>query len=266
VTRPHIRAPIPHLAPGDRSIAGATAHYLARVLRLRANDAFVAFDPAEGDEADAVVIHTDGESMDVRFGPLRSGRVLPARGILWIQGFAKADKCDTIVRDATELGATRIVIARTSRSIVRLDDARAAARQTRWTRIAQEAARQCGRSDAPAVDPLKPWNDAIASVGTDSGANVGAAVDAGADVDASALFCLWEHATEPLGPALFEALAQGRPLAFACGPEGGLEDAEVDFARARGWHAVSLGPLVLRTETVAGAVLGAVRVWSGLGG
>lgn len=246
MTRPRIRAPIPDLAPGERSLAGATAHYLVRVLRLREKDAFVAFDPGAGDEADAVVVRTDGESMDVRFGPLRGGRALPARGLLWIQGFAKADKCDAIVRDATELGATRIVVATTSRSIVRLDGARAAARQTRWARIAQEAARQCGRSDAPAVDPLRPWNDAIANV------------------DAGALFCLWEHATEPLGPALFEALAQGRTLAFACGPEGGLEDAEVDFARARGWRDVSLGPLVLRTETVAGAVLGAVRVWSGL--
>ena len=65
-------------------------------------------------------------------------------------------------------------------------------------------------------------------------------------------------------PALFVALAGGAPLAFACGPEGGLEDGEIDAARALGWTVCSLGPLALRTETVAAAVLGAVRVWSGL--
>ena len=56
----------------------------------------------------------------------------------------------------------------------------------------------------------------------------------------------------------------GEDLAFACGPEGGIEDDEAELATARGWKAASLGPLVLRTETVAAAVLGAVRIWSGL--
>jgi 16S rRNA (uracil1498-N3)-methyltransferase len=223
-------------------------HYLGRVLRLRAGSAFVAFDPATGDEADAVIVRTDGDSMAVRFGPLRAGRALSARGLTWVQGLAKADKCDAIVRDSTELGATRIVVTITSRSVVRLDDARAAARQTCWARIAREAARQCGRSEAPVVDPPVEWGDALAR----------------ADESGGARFCLWEHATEPLAPGLFEALAEGAALAFACGPEGGLEDAEVDLARSRGWRVVSLGPLALRTETVAAAVLGAVRVWAGL--
>jgi 16S rRNA (uracil1498-N3)-methyltransferase len=248
VTRALVRAPIAQLASGERSLGGSIGHYLGRVLRLRAGSAFVAFDPATGDEADAVVVRADRDSMAVHVGALRAGRALPARALTWVQGLPKADKCDAIVRDSTELGATRIVVTIASRSIVRMDDARAAARQTRWARIAREAARQCGRSEAPVVDPLLAWGDALAR----------------ADESGGARFCLWEHATEPLAPGLFEALAQGAPLAFACGPEGGLEDAEVDLARARGWRVVSIGPLALRTETVAAAVLGAVRVWAGL--
>ena len=248
MTRAPVRAPIARLTPGERSLEGDVAHYLSRVLRLRAGSAFVAFDPAHGQEADAVVVRADGDSMVVRLGPLRVGRALPERGLTWIQGFAKADKCDAVVRDATELGATRIAVTVTGRSVVRLDDARAGARQTRWARVAREAARQCGRSEAPVVDRLMGWDDALASV----------------DDRDTTRFCLWERATEPLAPALFEALAARASLAFACGPEGGLEDAEVDLARSRGWRAVSLGPLALRTETVAAAVLGAVRVWSGL--
>jgi RsmE family RNA methyltransferase len=63
---------------------------------------------------------------------------------------------------------------------------------------------------------------------------------------------------------LLHALARRVPLAFACGPEGGLEEAEVQRARDLGWTVVSIGPFVLRTETVAAAVLGAVRVMSAL--
>ena len=117
--------------------------------------------------------------------------------------------------------------------------------------IASEAARQCGRSDAPLVDAPRPWTDALAQ-----------ADDAGGDDGVR--FCLWEQATDPLAPPLFEALSRGVPLAFACGPEGGLEGPEVDLARSRGWLVVSLGAFALRTETVAAAVLGAVQVWSGL--
>jgi 16S rRNA (uracil1498-N3)-methyltransferase len=74
---------------------------------------------------------------------------------------------------------------------------------------------------------------------------------------------LWEGATAPLAPALAEALAAQRPMAFAVGPEGGFSDEEAQLAEARGWLLSSLGPFILRTETVAAAVLGAVRVWGG---
>jgi len=207
-----VRAPIPDLASGERRLEGAVAHYLARVLRLGAGDAFVGFDPVRSLEASAVVVKTDPDGMTVRFEDAREAAARGPRAVTWIQGLAKGDKCDAVVRDATELGATRIVVAQTERSVVRLDAARASARQARWTRIAQEAARQCGRSDAPAVEPFCAWTEAIAGVEPAEGAR----------------FCLWERATEPVGPALFEAIARGGPLAFACGPEGGLETGEVE--------------------------------------
>jgi 16S rRNA (uracil1498-N3)-methyltransferase len=242
------RAPIADLATGEHGLEGPVAHYLARVLRLHAGSAFVAFDPARGLEADARVVRADGDVVTVRVGPLRAGKAPSDRPLAWIQGFAKGDKCDAIVRDATELGATRIVVAATKRSVVKLDDARSEARARRWSRIAQEAARQCGRSEAPSVARPTAWREALAGI------------DAGA-----ARFCLYESAGQPLAPPLFEALSEGAPLAFACGPEGGLDEAEVAEAEASGWIVASLGPLTLRTETVAAAVLGAVRIWSGLG-
>lgn len=242
-----IRAPVPDLAAGERRLDGAVAHYLARVLRLRAGDAFVAFDPATAREADAVTVWADHDAITVRFGPLREGTARAALELTWIQGLAKGDKCDAVVRDATELGASRIAVAITRRSVVKLDAPRAAEREARWARIAQEAARQCGRSDVPLVDVPCPWTEALTRV-----------------PGHAARFCLWEGASTPLAAPLLEALSRGAALAFACGPEGGLEPREVDEAVARGWVAASLGPLTLRTETVAAAVLGAVRVWSAL--
>jgi 16S rRNA (uracil1498-N3)-methyltransferase len=241
------RAPIPQLVAGERRLEGAVAHYLARVLRLQAGDTFVAFDPANGHESEAVTVWANDDAITVRFGALREAS-WPARlPLTWIQGLAKANKCDAVIRDATELGATRIVVATSRRSVVRLDAARSSERQARWTRIAQEAARQCGRSDPPTVDAPTSWIDALAKA-----------------PDGATRFCLWEHATEPLGPPLFDALSRGTPLAFACGPEGGLENTEASDAATTGWKLVSLGASALRTETVAAAVLGAVRIWTGI--
>jgi 16S rRNA (uracil1498-N3)-methyltransferase len=239
------RIPLPRLSPGPRRLEGAVAHYLARVLRVRAGDAIVLFDPASGREGDARTLGVEHGSVLVDVGDLREGTVLPSRSLTWVQALAKGDKCDAIVRDATELGATHILVAATRRSVVKLEAARAAARSARWTRIAEQAARQCGRADAPRVDSPAGWGDALARV------------DA-----AHQRFCLWEGAREPLARPLFEALAHGAALAFASGPEGGFDDAEVDLARTSGWSVVSLGPRLLRTETVAAAVLGAVEVWS----
>ncbi len=238
------RAPIPDMAPGERRLEGATAHYLARVLRLHGGDVFTAFDPASGREADATVVGIERGSVSVRLSSMRNGEIRALRAVTWVQGLAKGDKCDAVVRDATELGATRVILSATQRSVLRLDAARASARRIRWAKIAEEAARQCGRSDAPIVLVSPRWEDALDSC-----------------ADADARFCLWGGAREALGPPLSEALARGASLAFACGAEGGLDDAEVQSAIAGGWKAVSLGSLILRTETVAAAVLGGVLVW-----
>jgi 16S rRNA (uracil1498-N3)-methyltransferase len=244
VTRPGVRAPLSDLAPGERALEGAAARYLARVLRLRAGDAFVAFDPDAAREADAEVTRVDRARIVVRVGTLRPAAVRATRGLTFIQGLAKGDKCDAVVRDATELGATRVIVAETARSVVRLAPGARETRRARWTRIAREAARQSGRGEAPVIDPPCAWGEALGRV-----------------PPGAARFCLHERASEPLGPPLRKAIEAGRDLAFAVGAEGGLDDDEVAHARDLGWTLASLGPRVLRTETVCAAVLGSIAIW-----
>jgi 16S rRNA (uracil1498-N3)-methyltransferase len=237
-----VRAPIPALRAGEHALSESTAHYLVKVLRLRAGDAFVAFDPTSGREADATVVRTEDDVV-ARIGELREGGAPTLREIVLIQGLAKGDKVDAVVRDATELGATRIIVATSARSVVKLDAARAASKRERWERIANEAARQCGRASAPVVDAPCAWNDALDRVPREA-----------------TRFCLWERATEGLGPLLLRALAATGAIAFAIGPEGGLTDDEARYALDTGWAVVTLGKLTLRTETVAASVLGAAVV------
>ncbi|HWL89066.1 MAG TPA: RsmE family RNA methyltransferase [Polyangiaceae bacterium] len=250
-----VRAPIPDLREGTSSAREATAHYLTRVLRLGVGDAFVAFDPQSAREADATIVGIGGEvTLDI--GPLRPARVIAPRALTFVQGLAKGDKCDAVVRDATELGATRVIIADCARSVVQLQGPKRQARLERWVRIAHEAARQCGRADPPHIELLS-WREAMAQI-----------------EPSAQRFCLHVPSPggpqAPLGPLLLSALSTPAPLpdhempiAFAAGPEGGLTDDEVALAESAGWRIATVGNLILRTETAAAAVLGAVRIFEG---
>lgn len=240
------RVPFGPLAEGRHVLPHETAHYLTRVLRLRDGAALRVFDGSTRSEADATLeVDAEGRATLVA-GAVEPGRVLGDTELTLVYALSKGDKVDAVVRDATELGATLVIIARTERSVVKADEAKAESKLTRFRRVAEQAARQCGRADTPSVQGVFDWRDALAA----------------ARENAERCFCLDVRGEGTLAAPLSEAVAGGRTIAFAVGSEGGLTDREVDDARALGFAIVSLGRFVLRTETVAAAVLGAVRVLS----
>jgi 16S rRNA (uracil1498-N3)-methyltransferase len=235
-----LRVPVPHLEPGDLTLDEDTSRYVARVHRLREGASVLLFDATSATEATATLLEMGRSGVRCNVGPLRPSAVRARRAITLLQGVGKGDKLDAIVRDATELGVTRVVAVESKRSVVRLGT-RSEDRLARWNRIATEAARQCGRGDAPLITGPLSWEAALGEASQGDPLRL----------------CLWERATAPIGPRLRE-LSGDRPLVVAVGPEGGIDESEVDFARGAGFHIVSLGPFILRTETVAAAVLGAV--------
>jgi 16S rRNA (uracil1498-N3)-methyltransferase len=238
-----VRAPVAGLAEGEHTLPAGASHYLCRVRRLVAGDRFVGFDPAARTEADVTVTEASGSAARVTVGELRAAAVVASADLVLVYALAKGEKVDDVVRDATELGATRIVLARTERTVVKATGDRAKDKLDRFRRVAEQAARQCGRADPPAIDGVLDWP---------------AALDAAAACEAR--FCLDPRASAALGAGLADAVARGASIAFAIGPEGGLSASEVSVAGDRGFLPAALGPFVLRTETVAAAVLGAVRV------
>ncbi len=236
-----LRAAVHGLSEGPRVLDEGASHHLGHVLRVGAGVAVELFDPVTRATAKAIVVgvHASGR-LSVEVGPLLVAPPLHP-DVTLLYALSKGDKVDTVVEDATELGAARVVVVRTRRSVVKLDEARATLRRARWTRIATAAARQCGRADVPIVEGVLDLE-----------------VAAGA-VRAISRFVL-HPAGAPLREPLVEALARGDSLAFVIGPEGGFDDDELRWLEGQGYHRASLGDTVLRTETVAAAVLGAVRV------
>ena len=233
-----VRVALEELREGEHPITGDAARYLTRVLRLREGARFTAFDPAARIEAEATLVAVEGERVVARFARPGPASVVGAGGVTLIQCAGKGDKVDEVVRAATALGAGRIVIATSERSVAR--GTATSERSARLNAIALDAARQSGRGDLPLLDGPLPLADALSA----------------ATASPALKLCLEPSADLPLGPALAER--EARPLVLLVGPEGGFSDTERDAARAAGFALVRLGTLVLRTELAAVAVLGAV--------
>src|SRR5688572_22043416 len=109
------RAPLSPLAPGEQQLSKELGGYLVRVLRLRAGDRFVLFDPAAASEADAELVR-DVPAI-ARVGEVRAATRASARDVVLLQGLSKADKPDQVARAAVALGVSSVVFVRTARSV-----------------------------------------------------------------------------------------------------------------------------------------------------
>jgi len=225
--------------PGQATLVGPPLHYLARVLRVAVGDALEVFD-GEGTSFEARVEALTPEAATLALGPAR--RTRPPRAVTIVQGLPKGDKLELVLQKGTELGAAAFIAAAAERSVVKLEG-KEAQKQARWQRIVEEAARQCGRPDVPVVSVAASLKEAVASLAPGTKVLV---------LDES------EH-TVTLSQAFAPLAGTEVPVAFVVGPEGGLSRAEVEALKGAGASPVSLGKLILRTETAALAGLAVLR-------
>lgn len=225
------------LSLGQHELPEAQAHYIGRVLRHAAGDAVQLFD-GSGQEFRGELIEVGKKAVRVDLREALDGlRESPLRIHLG-QGLSRGERMDWAIQKATELGATEITPIISERCEVRLKDERADKRLAHWRQVAISACEQCGRSVLPTIHAPVTLDDWLAQV--------------------SAELKLVLH---PVATPL-ESHARPSSLAFLIGPEGGLSDAEVEQAKARGFHAARLGPRVLRTETAPVVALSvAQQLW-----
>lgn len=237
-----VRLHLPQAVAGEVAIEGERLHYLTRVLRLAAGDALEVFD-GHGSTHEATVKQVDADRAVLALGPGRPS--VRSRHITVIQGLPKSDKLELVLQKCTELGATAFIPAAMKRSVVKLEAERGQKKQQRWQRIAEEAARQCGRADVPTVHEPMLLHEALTHVR-----------------DARLLVLDEAERSLSLSTAC-ASLKKDEPVALVIGPEGGLDREEVAALKTAGATAVSLGRRVLRTETAALVALAVVQLLDG---
>ena len=159
--------------------------------------------------------------------------------IYLFQGLPKSDKLEFIIQKAVELGACEIIPVAMKNCVVKLDEKKAAAKQTRWQEIAKSAAKQSKRSIIPTVRKPLSYREAL---------------EAAAALDVRLVPYENERGMAATKEAV-EAVRPGQSIGIFIGPEGGFAEDEIALAKERGMQLVSLGRRILRTETAGLAML-----------
>ncbi len=231
---------------GDRvTISGADAHHIARALRMAIGEHITVCD-AKNATYDCVLEHFAGDdTVTAHIVSVTSMRGEPPYRAVLYQALPKGDKLDSIIQKAVECGVVRIVPFESERCVVRRNPANEDKKNERRQRIALEAAKQCGRGIVPRVEPACGFSDVICSA---------------ADADL-VLFCYEGENTVPLRTLLQaerQHLGEHPTIAIVVGSEGGFSAGEAATAREHGFAMTGLGARILRTETAAPFVLGAL--------
>ena len=158
----------------------------------------------------------------------------PLHTVTLFQGMPKGKKTDLILQKCTELGVGKVVFVYSDRAVPELREEEK--KCSRFRRIAEEAAKQCGRGKRIPVSVMMTTEEAIAEMKQ-------------SDV---AFVCYEEEGEKSLKSLISSSYTS---LAFFVGPEGGISEREVDLFRQAEIPTVTLGKRILRTETAGSSVL-----------
>jgi 16S rRNA (uracil1498-N3)-methyltransferase len=224
-----------HAWQSDRlALDPGEAHHALNVLRMKKGDRATVFD-GEGREATVEIAEAKGGRVLFRTLQQSKNAPLPCAVTLG-QAVPKGKNMDLIVEKAVELGAAAIAPLLSERTVVKADADEALRKRDKWQRVAIEAGKQCGQNWLPQVAKPRTPKDFFAE---------------GERYDLMLIASLQPGAL-PVKTVLAE-LGATRPkrVLILVGPEGDFTPAEISLAKSHGCRPITLGPIILRTETAA---------------
>ncbi len=212
-------------------ISGDDAHHIARSLRMAVGDGITVSD-GEGAEYKCRLSRIRDDECVAEILSLGDAAGEPPVKISLYMAYPKSDKLELVIQKAVELGAFEIVPFESSRCIKRPKADKIEKQTARLSRIAEEAAKQCGRGILPLVREPVSFAEML---------KLAKEADCG-------LFCYEGEGRLSLKTALSENAAC-KSFSVIVGSEGGFSAEEASAAKEAGLLSVNLGPRILRCET-----------------
>jgi len=229
MSRRRFYVPRDSISGGIAALPADQARHLRDVLRLRSGDVVEIFDGEGGGYAGEVELR-GSEVLVCRLQSL--GSLVPKDSLILAAALIKSAKFEWMLQKVTELGVSEIIPLKTRRSEVRLPGNRLKQRLERWGRIVKEAAKQCGRFDAPRLREPAEFSEFLSRT----------------EFSGYTKLLFHEDAVELWQP---DKCGLAGETILCVGPEGGWEGGEIEQAERAGFRMFSLGPRTLRAETAA---------------
>jgi 16S rRNA (uracil1498-N3)-methyltransferase len=213
------------------------SHHCVNVLRLGAGDRVTVFDGA-GREASAKIVMADAKAVALKLSAAVKAPSPPC-AITLAQAVPKGKNMDLIVQKAVELGAAAVAPILSDRTVVQLGAAELEKKRAKWRETALEACKQCGQSRLPHVAvPCSPKEFLER-----------------ADRSELMLIASLQPDSRPIKAVIGDFVGTHsrlpRSATVLIGPEGDFTPAEIALAKSHGCLPITLGPIILRTETAA---------------
>lgn len=215
----------------ELKIVGEDVSHISKVLRMSAGDNIIVCD-GEGNDYDAVITSISKTEVIAEITGKYVCDAEPCVDVTLYQALPKQGKMEYIIQKNTELGVNKIVPVYTKRCVVKPSD-----KTERWSKVAESAAKQCGRGIIPHVMPVITFDEAIKQM---------------QEYD---LALMPYECEEENGLKKVLQSSEYKKVSIFIGPEGGFDLKEVETAISSGVKTVTLGKRILRTETAASAVL-----------
>ncbi len=221
-------------------ISGDDAFHIARSLRM-----------AEGDEV--TLCDGEGKELFCRLAKIRDEECLceiieekeaesePPVNITLCMAYPKGDKLEVVIQKAVELGVSKIIPFESSRCIKRPKAEKQEKQTARLRRIAEEAAKQCGRGRLPEVTSPLSYEQMLCE----------------ATKSSLSLFCYEDESKLGIKEVL-ESTPLPESISVIVGSEGGFSPDEAMQAKECGIKSVTLGKRILRCETAPSFALSAI--------
>ena len=203
------------------------SNYILQSLRLKINDGLMIFNDSAGEFRAVLTAINKHRATIVVEEFIQRNNESPLQIHLG-QGISRGEKMDFTIQKAVELGVNTITPLFTEHCGVKLESERLENRLRHWQGVAISAAGQSGRCYAPKILPAQILNNWL--------------------VTATGL-CL---VLDPYATNKFADIKeQPHCVTLLVGPEGGLNEKEIDSAKQKNFLPVKFGPRILRTETAA---------------
>jgi len=216
------------------SLTGKEANHIRNALRLKPGDTLTVMD-GKGRIFEAIIEEIRHKRVHVKITKALPAPCPAPIHVHLAQALIKPRSLDLVIQKATELGVSSITPFVSERTALKMSAEQLSSKMGHWNEVMKAACKQSGSLNLPVLNPTLKFEEMIGNERHEGMLKI----------------LLWEAEKETDLKAVLRTRAQSSHIEVAVGPEGGFTRREIRLARDAGYHIVSLGSRILRSETAS---------------